>query len=209
MALAVAGLVDREPHHVVGVDQGHGQEPGIAAGPRRSRLPRSRRRPAGVPAQPVGGVVGDDGVEVDPGAGPSHEVAVVAVPVGEAVGLHVRGGRVGEVPLADVGRAVAGPVEQRTEGGRGRRELGVLGHDHVVEHPVALEVAAGEQAGPAGGARRGVGEVVGELESLGPEPVPPGQGHLGREPRPLPLLVGHDEEDVGAVGAGLGSWSAG
>ena len=29
--LPVAGLVHREPHHVVGVDQGHGQEPGLGA----------------------------------------------------------------------------------------------------------------------------------------------------------------------------------
>ena len=127
--LPVAGLVDREPHDVVGVDQGHGEEP---------RLGRRRGRRPALLGQPVGGVAGDDRVEVHAGAGPAHEVAVVAVPVGEAVGLHVRGGGVGEVPLADVGRAVAGPVEQRAEGRRGGRQLVVLGHDHVVEHAVAL-----------------------------------------------------------------------
>ena len=85
-----------------------------------------------------------------------------------------------------------------------RMELFVLGHDHVVEHPVTLEVAAGEQAGPARGARRRVGEVVGELEALGPKAIPPREGHVGGEPRPLPLLVGDDEQDVGAVRGGLG-----
>ena len=101
MAFPIAGLVHRKPHDVVRVDQGHGQEPGLGGTCRR-----------GVLLQPVGRVGGDDRVEVHPGAGPTHEVAVVAVPVGEAVGLHVGRGRVGQVPLADVGRAVAGPVDQ-------------------------------------------------------------------------------------------------
>ncbi len=127
VAVLVAGLVHREPHHVVGVDQRHGQEPRL--GPVVGG--------AGVLGQPVGGVGGDDRVEVDAGAGPAHEVAVVAVPVGEAVRLHVRPGGVGEVPLADVGRAVAGPPEQRTQGRGRRRQFVVLRHDDVVQHPVA------------------------------------------------------------------------
>jgi hypothetical protein len=102
MPFPVAGLVHRKPHDVVGVDQRHCEEPG------RCGLARGR----GVLFQPVGGVGGDDRVEVHTGAGPPHEVTVVAVPVGEAVGLHVGRGRVGQMPLADVGRAVAGPVEQ-------------------------------------------------------------------------------------------------
>lgn len=172
VGLAVAGLVDRVPHHVMGVHESHGEEPGAPAG----------RRGAGVAPEPVGGVGGDEGVEVHAGAGPAHEVAVVAVPVGEAVGLHVGLGGVGEVPLADVGRPVAGAGEQRSEGRRRGGQLGVLGHDHVVRDTVALQVAAGEQAGPAGGARRRVGEVVGELESLGSQTVAPGQSHPGGQP---------------------------
>ena len=112
VVLAVPRLVHRKPHHVVGVDQGDGEEPGLGAGPVAVAA-------SGVLAEPVGGVGGDERIEVHAGAGPAHEVAVVAVPVGEAVGLHVGGGRVGEVPLADVGRAVAGPGQQRAQGGRG------------------------------------------------------------------------------------------
>ena len=109
--LAVARLVDRKPHHVVGVDQRHGEEPGFAAvagGPPGSVGIGGGR----VGLEPVGGVPGDDRVEVHPGAGPAHEVPVVAVPVGETVGLHVRGGGGGEVPLADVGGPVPPALQQ-------------------------------------------------------------------------------------------------
>ena len=85
VALAVAGLVHREPHDVVGVDQGHGEEPGIgrrAAGPVGPAPPPARRSRSA-----SGRRWGDERVEVHPGPGPTHEVAVVAVPVGEAVGL--------------------------------------------------------------------------------------------------------------------------
>ena len=202
--LAVAGLVHREPHHVMRVDQGHGEEPGIGAAgavlPGTGAAGSGSSGRFGILLQPVGGVGGDERVEVHAGPGPTHEMAVVAVPVGEAVGLHVRCGGVGQVPLPDVRGAVAAGGQQRAEGGCRGRQLGVLGHDHVVQHPVALEVATGEQAGPAGRARRGMGEVVGELEALGPEPVPPRQRDAGREPGSLALLIGDHEEDVGAPG---------
>ena len=202
VALLVARLIDRKPHDVVGIDQGHGEEPGV--GPPGAGSGGISPAARGVAGQPLGGIAGDDRVEVHAGPGPPHEVAIVAVPVGEAVGLHVRGGRVRQVPLADVGGAVAGAVEDRPQGrGRGG-ELGVLGHDHVVEHAVALEVPAGEQAGPARRAGGGVGEVVGELEALGPQPVPPGQGDSRGDPGSLPLLVGDDQQDVGTSGGGRG-----
>ncbi len=147
MALPVAGLVDGEPHHIVRVDQRHGQEPRLGGSLIRLVGPRSR---AGVGFQPVGGVGGDDRVEMHPGARPPHEVAVVAVPVGKAVGLHVGGGRLREVPLADVGRAVAGAIEEGAEGGHRSGQLLVLRHDDVVIDAVAGQVPPGEQAGPAG-----------------------------------------------------------
>ena len=72
----VLGLIHREPHHVVRVHEGHRQEPGLVEG-------------RGVGPQPRRGVRRDDRVEVHAGAGPAHEVLVVALPVGEAVGGHV------------------------------------------------------------------------------------------------------------------------
>ena len=71
-ARLVVRLVDREPHHVVRVHERDGEEP---------RLVERRR----VGAQPRRRVRRDDRVEVHAGAGPTHEVAVVALPVGEAV----------------------------------------------------------------------------------------------------------------------------
>jgi hypothetical protein len=44
-----------------------------------------------------------------------------------------------------------------------------------------------------------VGEVAGELEALGDKPVTPGQGHRGRQPPPLSLLVRDNEQDVRAA----------
>ena len=205
VAFAVAGLVDREPHHVVGVDQRDREEPRLPvtphrAGPATSHGPVAARRsvPPRVLLDPVGRVGGDDRVEVDARSRPTHEVAVVAVPIGEAVGLHVRVGRVREVPLADVGGAVAGFLQQGTEGRRRSRELDVLGHDHVVADSVSLEVAPGEQAGPARRAGARVGEVVGELQTLGAQPVAPGERDALWEPRPLALLVGDEEQNVEA-----------
>ncbi len=108
MALAVTGLVDREPHHVVGIDQCDREEPRCVAsrvgpsragpparaGPSRAGPPRSSGGPVAlrVLLQPVGRVGRDDRVEVHACSGPAHEVTVVPVPVGEAVGLHVRSG---------------------------------------------------------------------------------------------------------------------
>ena len=97
VALGVAGLVDGEPHDVVRVDQRHRQEPGLVVGS------SGRRRGSGIGPQPVGGVGGDDGVEVDAGPGPTHEVAVVSLPVGESVALHVGMDGLRQVPFADVG----------------------------------------------------------------------------------------------------------
>jgi hypothetical protein len=43
-----------------------------------------------------------------------------------------------------------------------------------------------------------VGEIPGELQTLGYEAVPPRQVYRRREPSPLTLLVGDHEQDVGA-----------
>ena len=159
----VRGLVDREPHHVVRVHEGDGEEPRVGA--------------ARVGPQPRCRVRRDDRVEVHAGAGPAHEVAVVALPVGVAVRLHVGLLGVGEVPLADVRRAVAGRPQGAADRGDARVELGVPGVDDVVLHAVAGEVAAGEHRGPRRRARRRVRPVVRELEALGHEPLPPRQRH--------------------------------
>ena len=39
-----------------------------------------------------------------------------------------------------------------------------------------------------------MGPVVGQLHTLRHEALPPGQAYRRREPRPLPFLVGDDEE---------------
>ena len=49
------------------------------------------------------------GIEVDAGPGPPHEVPVVAVPVREAVGLHVGVLGLRQVPFPDVRGPVAAP----------------------------------------------------------------------------------------------------
>ena len=158
VALLVAGLVDGEPHDVVGVDQGHGEEP------RRGGVVGRHR----VVLQPVGGVGGDDRVEVDPGPGPPHEVPVVAVPVGEPVGLHVGGGRTG----------TGATCRCTTSGSRRRRSseprVGTAGSSSWCSGMIMLSTTPCpgryrpvNEAGPAGRARGRVGEVAGELEALG------------------------------------------
>jgi hypothetical protein len=49
------------------------------------------------------------------------------------------------VPLADVARPVAGVAQDRADGRDAGIELGVLGHDHVVDDAVLRDVATGEQ----------------------------------------------------------------
>ena len=44
-----------------------------------------------------------------------------------------------------------------------------------------------------------MGVVGGELEAFGDQSITPRQGHRRRQPAPLALLVGHDEEDVRAT----------
>ena len=138
--LLVRRLVDREPHDVVRVDERDDEEP----------RPIGR---TGVGAEPLDALVGDDRVVLPAGARPSHEVAVVALPVGEAVGLEVGLDRVREVPLADVRRAVAGGPEDRTEGRDRGVELAIRREDHVVGHAVLRDVPTGEEARPRRRAR--------------------------------------------------------
>ena len=138
--LLVRRLVDREPHDVVGVDERDDEEP----------RPIGR---TGVGAEPLDALVGDDRVVLPAGARPSHEVAVVALPVGEAVRLEVRLDRVREVPLADVRRAVAGATEDRAERGDRRRQFGVVRRQDVLGDAVLRDVPTGEEARPRRRAR--------------------------------------------------------
>ena len=181
----VVGLVHREPHHVVGVHEGDRQEPRIGL------------RPVGF--QPASGGVRDHRVEVDAGAGPAHEVLVVAVPVGVAVEVHRRLGAAGEVPLADVRGAIATRSELRAQRGDGGIEALVPLEDGVVVHLVAGEVAARHHRGAGRGARRRVRPVVGQLHALGHQALAPGKPHRRGEPGALALLVRDHEQHVGST----------
>ena len=132
-----------------------------------------------------------------------HHVAEPAVEVVEAA----LGGRVGrfqaQVPLADDGRVVARPLQER----RQQRGLGVevaptvfgVGADDA-RHAHVVLVAAREQGGAGGRADGAVGVEVVEAH-----PVPGDLVHVGR-PQVfgavvrhvvVALVVGQDEEDVG------------
>ena len=106
------------------------------------------------------------GSNADACAGPSHEVTVVALPVGEAVCSHVRRSRLRQVPLPYVRGPVTGSTENRPDCRDLLVELGVLRLDHVVDHAMTRQVTAGEEARPARGARRRVRVIAAELETL-------------------------------------------
>ena len=166
----VRGLVQRKPHHVVGIHQRHGQEPGAGGGI------------GAMGPQPIHRLGGDHRVEVPPGPRPPYVVAVVASPAAVAEGIHVGPRLVGEMELPQVGRFVSGIPKQPPHGGYGRVERGVGREADVVHHLVLGQVAAGVQAGPGRRARRGVGVVAGEVQAVAPQPVVGGHVHHTVQP---------------------------
>ncbi len=182
VALGVPRLIDGKPHDVVRVDQPDTEEPRLVdLGP--------------VP-DPGRAVLGDRLVELGAGAGEAPPGHVVPGPVTEAVGLHVRGGGGFQVPFALERGVVALASQQVAEGDGVVGELGVLATTRVLGHPVFGHVLAGEQGGSAGGARRGVGVVVGELQPTVDQALPVRERVAIGEPVPLAFLIRDDQEDV-------------
>jgi len=110
-------------------------------------------------------------------------------------------GQGAQMPLADQGRLVAGPLQERRQGRvRGwqadlpRRE-GLFQADR---QPVL--VPPGDQRHAGGGADRGIGVGLQETQAVGRKAVdiggaeitPPVAGHVG-----IAEIVGEDEQDVG------------
>ena len=156
-----------------------------------------------VRVEPVGAVVQLDR------AGEHGAAAVVGLEADMGAGRSEVGVR--EVPLAAVVGVVPGGAEPVADGGHGRRiepvHTGVdgrLGQAVGVGEPVQRGELAGEHRGAARRARTRAGVVVVELDASGADAFAPrelrapelGDGVVlvGRR---VPLLVGHDDEDVG------------
>ena len=180
----VRRLVDREPHDVVRIDEHDSEEPRLVAAGCIGTQPRRRVRR-------------DDRIEVHAGAGPTHEVPVVALPIREAVRRHVGRDGLREVPLADVARPVARVAQDRSDRRDRRVEFEVLGPDHVVDHAVLGQILTGDHRCTRRRARRAVRVVVRELQTLGEQALAPRQPNRRWQPVAIALLVGDDEQDVG------------
>ena len=118
--------------------------------------------------------------------------------VGEQTGVVV-------VHRAGVDRLVGVPEQARVVAARPGLEgdVGEAGVERraVEHHPVGVLVGAGQQAGPAGGARRGLAVVGGEPHPVGGEGVQvrrPHQRMAGRPEAVGPPLVDGDEQQVRA-----------
>ena len=171
---------------------------------RRTRTRAARSVPG--PVDEGEGAVLDDGgvVAGDVPDGPAVVVVAVVVrhrfleqPLVE-VGRVVAGGPVVEV-LAEQARAVTGLVQLPLHGGVLVQVVGVAG----VQDAVVVRVPARHDRGAGGRAQRGVGVRPREVDAVAAEPV---DGPAERPVGLLGLVVGDDEQDVGAVvaaGAGV------
>ena len=114
----------------------------------------------------------------------------------------------GEVHLAHRLPVVAPLPQQRRQGGQVRPQAVA-----VVEDPAAVGQASGEDRRPGGDADRGLGVGPGEAHPLAAEPVEVGRAQRGRRAVRAgaggaggadgvrPLLVGHQQQNVGALAA--------
>ncbi len=136
-----------------------------------------------------------------------EEIAVLAACLG-GVGPGLVAGEIplgAQVPFAPVARGVALPVQDRLGVGervlRERLLLAAPGVD-VGQNAVRVGVEAGEDRSPRGGAVGGDAGGIVEPGSFAPDAVHVGRVDVrvaGRGERAVMLLVGHQEEDVGAA----------
>jgi hypothetical protein len=157
-------------------------------------------------AEPVDGEVGEDLGDVagafDARAIADHGGVVVLALVDEDVVVVEAAGFGAEVPLADEGGLVAGLLEQYWKGGEAAIEESFVGG--VADH---VGVQAGEDGRAAGGTDGVGGEVAIEAEAFVGEAVDVwcgiAIGAVGADGLGA-VIIGEDEDDVGAIGGGGG-----
>ena len=196
---ALARRIGVEVHDVVRIDEAHRHAP---------RLALVRQRPARG-AQPVDGAAGGEMVEAVAPQRMADQVAGREI-VGEAVSLHLRRheradlarvGRLAEMPLALVGRVVAGLAQHVPQRRMRERQVAHPRHVEIFEHAVVGSLQPRHHHRARRGAHRRRTLVVREGDPPALQMVVPRQRQALRPLRVIALLIGEDEENVGAGAA--------
>ena len=162
-------------------------------------------------------VVADDGIEVGvagdiaagAGIGLADAAAAVDEDLVEAAGAGLIGGFVAEMPFPKNAGGVTGGFQDLSEGGGVESEA--LAFEDGVGDAVFEFVTAGEERGASGRAS-GADVEIGEAHALSAESVEVGRLEDGISVSgkiAVALIVGDDEENVGARGGGRGGGECG
>ncbi len=179
----VTRMVNRKPHDVVRVHEGHREMPGFVV--------------VGMRAQPVDRIRGNDRIEEATAPSRPCVMHVITPKILVAVGGHFRDVLVRKMPFAQVSTVISVVYQKAPDCRNCRIQSCVSRKRDVVDHPMLGEITTGVETCPRRRAGRRVCVVAVERQPVGSQPIVRRKVSFAGQPIVASLLIGNDQQNVG------------